>query len=49
MVNVIQTGLALLAVMLLGIGLLAMTVGSLTMAGMSFLSASLVIYFRETR
>lgn len=49
MVDVIRTGLALLAVVLLGIALFAMSTGSLTMAGMGFLSASLVIYFRETR
>jgi hypothetical protein len=49
MVDVIRTGLALLAVVLFGVALLAMSAGNLTMAGMSFLSASLVIYFRETR
>jgi hypothetical protein len=49
MVNVVRAGLALLAVVLFGIGLAAMTAGNLTFAGMSYLGASLVIYFRETR
>jgi uncharacterized membrane protein len=49
MVDVIRTVLALLAVAILGVALFAMSTGNLTVAGMSFLSASLVIYFRETR
>jgi hypothetical protein len=49
MVELIPTGLAVVAVVLVGVALLAMTVGSLRAAGFCFLCASLVIYFRETR
>lgn len=49
MVEVVPTGLAILAVGLFGFALYGMAVGSLTVAGLSFLSASIVIYFRETR
>ncbi|MBV0926202.1 MULTISPECIES: hypothetical protein [Haloarcula] len=49
MVELIPTGLALLAAGLMLAGLVAMTVGNLRAAGFSFLSASLVIYLRETR
>lgn len=49
MVDVVRTGLALLVLVLFGLALVAMTAGDLTFAGISFLSASLVIYFRETR
>jgi hypothetical protein len=47
--NVLATAAAALAVVLFGVGLLAMTASDLTTAGLSFLSASLVIYLRETR
>jgi hypothetical protein len=47
--DIISTGLAVLAVVLIGVGLFALTVGNFTAAGMSFLSTSLVIYMRETR
>lgn len=47
--DVVATGLAVLAVALIGTALYAMTVGRLTVAGVCFFSASLVIYFRETR
>lgn len=49
MADRISTGLAILAVALFGVALYAMAAGSYTAAGMSFLSASLVIYLRETR
>jgi len=49
MVELIPTSLAVVAVILIGTALLAMTVGDLRAAGFSFLCASLVIYFRETR
>ena len=48
MANLPATAAAGLAVVLFGFGLLAMTEGSLAPAGASFLSASLVIYIRET-
>lgn len=47
--NVASTVLAVVAVALIGLALFAMATGNLTAAGMSFLSASLVIYLRETR
>jgi uncharacterized membrane protein YjjP (DUF1212 family) len=43
------TALALLAVLLIAAALVSMTTGDLRVAGLSFLSASLVIYIRETR
>ncbi|MFB6218583.1 MAG: hypothetical protein ABEH77_05305 [Halobacteriaceae archaeon] len=46
---VVQTGLAAVAVALFGVALFAMSSGQFMAAGMSFLSASLVIYIRETR
>lgn len=49
MANLLATGAAALAVLLFGAALLAMTVGDFRLAGFSFLSASLVIYIRETR
>ena len=48
MVDLLATAAAGLAVVLFGFGLLAMTEGSFAPAGASFLSASLVIYIRET-
>lgn len=49
MVKLIPTALAVLAVALFGVALVAMTVGNLQAAGFTFLCASLVIYFRESR
>lgn len=49
MTSVLATGAAVLAALLMGVGLLGMTVGDFRLAGFSFLSASLVIYIRETR
>ena len=49
MVELIPTALAVLAVALFATALLAMTVRNFQVAGFSFLSASLVIYIRETR
>jgi hypothetical protein len=46
--NVLATGAALLAVLLFGGALVAMSNGSYGAAGFSFLSASVVIYLRET-
>jgi hypothetical protein len=48
MVELIPTGLAVLAAGLIGAALVAMTAGTYRAAGFSFLCASLVIYFRET-
>ncbi|ESS12703.1 MAG: hypothetical protein A07HR60_00402 [uncultured archaeon A07HR60] len=45
----VATGLALVAVALLGLGLIGMALSDLQLAGFSFLSASIVIYLRETR
>jgi hypothetical protein len=49
MSDAVATGLAVLAVALIAVALYFMTAGRLSVAGMSFLAASLVIYFRETR
>ncbi|MFC6887724.1 hypothetical protein [Halorubrum trueperi] len=49
MVELIPTGLAVLAAGLICTALVTMTVGNFRAAGFSFLCASLVIYFRETR
>lgn len=49
MVAHVPTSLAILAVALIGVALYAMTIDRLTVAGLSFLSASIVIYLRETR
>lgn len=46
--NIPATAAAALSVLLFGIALVAMTNGSLRVAGVSFLSASIVIYLRET-
>ncbi|MFH5801401.1 hypothetical protein [Haladaptatus sp. CMAA 1911] len=46
--NVPATAAAALSVLLFVIALAAMTNGSLRVAGVSFLSASIVIYLRET-
>jgi hypothetical protein len=48
MVNLPATAAAVLALVLAGFGLLAMTEGAFGPAGAGFLSASLVIYLRET-
>ncbi|WP_191906204.1 MULTISPECIES: hypothetical protein [unclassified Haloarcula] len=47
--RLLATGAAAVAALLMGIGLIAMTVGDFRLAGFSFLSASLMIYIRETR
>jgi hypothetical protein len=49
MESVVPTVLAVLAVVLFVAALAAMAVGELLVAGLCFLSASVVIYFRETR
>lgn len=49
MTDVLPTGLAILAALLMGAAVLAIAGGDLMAAGMSFLSASLVLYMRETR
>jgi len=49
MVEVIPTALAILAVTLIATALVAMTARSFQVAGFAFLSASLVIYIRESR
>ncbi|WP_327053926.1 hypothetical protein [Halomicrococcus gelatinilyticus] len=49
MTQVIPTVLAVVAVGLMVVALLAMASQNLAVAGMCFLSASLVIYLRETR
>jgi len=49
MVDVVPTGLAILAVSLFGVALGAMAFGDFQVAGFSFLSASLVIFIRESR
>jgi hypothetical protein len=49
MAELIPTVLAVVAVALFGIALWAMSAGSFALAGLSFLSASIVIYLRETR
>jgi hypothetical protein len=49
MANVPATAAALLAVALIVVALVAMATDELQVAGFSFLSASLVIYIRETR
>lgn len=48
MVDIVPTVLAVVAVSFFGVALWAMTTGDLLLAGLSFLSASFVIYFRET-
>jgi hypothetical protein len=49
MVNVPATAAAVVVVLLFGAALISMTNGSLMLAGLSFLGASVLIYFRETR
>lgn len=49
MTDVVPTGLAVLAVALMLTAVVMMTEGELLLAGLSFLSASLLIYFRETK
>jgi len=49
MADAVSTGMAVFAVVLIGVALYAMAAGSYTVAGMCFLSASLLIYLRETR
>lgn len=48
MSTLLANGLAVLAVGLIGAAILSMSAGNLLLAGLCFLSASLVIYFRET-
>jgi hypothetical protein len=45
----VTVALAILAVALMIVALGAMTIGELGVAGVCFLSASIVIYLRETR
>ena len=49
MVDSLSAGLIALVVALFGLALYALAVGRLTVAGLSFLSASITIYLRETR
>ncbi|WP_227356508.1 hypothetical protein [Haladaptatus salinisoli] len=49
MVNVPAAGAVVLVLLLFGIALLAMSSGDFRVAGLCFLSAMVVIYFRETR
>lgn len=49
MVNVPAAGAVVLVLLLFGIALLAMSSGDFRVAGFCFLSAMVVIYFRETR
>ncbi|WP_203229181.1 hypothetical protein [Halobellus captivus] len=49
MVNVLATAAAGLVVVLFAVALYAFAAGNYAVAGVMFLSASLVIYFRETR
>jgi hypothetical protein len=49
MANLLATAVAGLVVVLFGVALLGMANGNLQLAGFSFLSASIVIYIRETR
>lgn len=49
MANLFASGAVALVVLLFGVALLAMVRGTHAVAGLSFLAASLVIYFRETR
>lgn len=45
----VSVALAALAVVLFGVALVAMAQGDLMIAGLSFLSASVVIFLRESR
>ncbi len=49
MVETVPTVLAVVVVVLFGVALWAMSAGNFALAGTSFLSASIGIYFRETR
>lgn len=49
MADYISMALLVLVLGLFGIALYALAVGQLTVAGLSFLSASISIYLRETR
>ena len=49
MVDTVSMILAVGAVVLFGVALASMAVGELLVAGLCFLSASIVIYLRETR
>lgn len=49
MADNVSRGLAVLAVVLFVVALFTMTIERFTAAGMSFLSASIVLYLRETR
>lgn len=49
MANPLATGLAVLAVVLAGVALVAMSAGNLGLAGFCFLSVSIALYLRETR
>lgn len=49
MVNLPATALAALVVVLFGVAIVSMSAGSLRIAGLSFLSASVLIYVREKR
>jgi len=47
--RLIPTALAILAVALMVTALVLMTIGELAVAGVCFLSASVLLYFREQR
>jgi hypothetical protein len=49
MVNVLATVAAVFVVVLFAVALLALAAGEFAVAGVVFLSASIVIYFREKR
>lgn len=49
MVDTVSIVLAVGAVALFGVALASMAVGEMLVAGLCFLSASIVIYLRETR
>lgn len=49
MADVAPTALAVVAVLFIALALLLMTQGDLMLAGLSFVGASLLIYFREKR
>ncbi|MEF8783684.1 MAG: hypothetical protein V5A39_05885 [Haloarculaceae archaeon] len=49
MVDTVSMSLAVGAVALFGVAIASMAAGELLVAGLCFLSASIVIYLRETR
>jgi hypothetical protein len=49
MADIVSRGLAVLALLLFVVAMFTMTIERFTAAGMSFLSASIVLYMRETR